>query len=91
MKSLEEMEREATDFGGTRTFTVGDSLVQVIAVRDGLSRNMALEYRLNGWPVHRLQVVRVLAGNEPEPRETYQEMLENRVGGGLKISGVSRA
>jgi len=91
MESLEQAEDRARSFGCVVTWAVGQHLVQVVPTRDGMSRNTSITYRIGGWDVDRTKVLALLAGQAPQPRETYQQMLESRVGGGLKISGVGRA
>jgi hypothetical protein len=88
MPSLEEMEREARDFGGTRTWTAGQHVIQIVSTRDPYSGNNDIQYRIGGWPVPRTHVVRALAGVPPEHRQTYQEMLESRVNGGVRVGPV---
>lgn len=89
MQSLESMEEQCGAFGGCITQSVGSHVVQVVKEPGYLGGGSELIYRVNGWPCHRLQVVRVLAGADPEKRETYAEMLESRVNGGVHVGPVT--
>jgi hypothetical protein len=89
MQSLEEAEEKARSFGTVVCQSIGQHLVQVVPVRDSMSRNTEIVYRLDGWDRPRLEIVRVFAGVEPEPIPTYGEYLEGRVNAGLHIGPVT--
>ena len=88
MQSLESMEQQCKALGGCITQSVGSHVVQVVKEPGYLGGGSEIVYRLNGWPVPRTHIIRALAG-VIEHRETYQEMLENRVGAGLTIGPVT--
>jgi hypothetical protein len=88
MPNLEDMEVEAQQFGGTRTFAIGQHVVQIVSTRDRFSGNCGIEYRIGGWRKERSDVVALLAGQPPETVPTYAELLEQ---GGLRVGAVTRS